>query len=294
MISAAYTARPTHAHLHSRLHRHARVRALGAAADGRGLDPRRHPRPPRAHVTRRQRHPQRADVRLAEERQRQNHRLAGVPPSATRTSPQRPPHGARRASCSRPPKATLCARTSCTGRYFKPAVVGVKAQPARRGRKATTAVPAALPPELHGLRFHDLRHTAASLFIATGGQPKQVMERMGHADINTTYSATVTYSTVTTPQCWKLWTPPTTQLATSFRCAARMVRRHDPPAARHPARAGRCRRVRQLQSLGRAARVGGAARVRRVHVGHGGSACQPRDGLPGHRSPVRIPARRLG
>lgn len=49
------------------------------------------------------------------------------------------------------------------------------------------AVLAALPADLDALRFHDLRHTAASLFIAHGGQPKQVMERMGHADINTTY-----------------------------------------------------------------------------------------------------------
>ena len=37
-------------------------------------------------------------------------------------------------------------------------------------------------------RFHDLRHTAASLMIKDGkGQPKQIMEALGHADINTTY-----------------------------------------------------------------------------------------------------------
>ena len=48
------------------------------------------------------------------------------------------------------------------------------------------AVRRALPPEKHGLRFHDLRHTAASLMIAAGAHPKAISERLGHADIRIT------------------------------------------------------------------------------------------------------------
>ena len=34
-----------------------------------------------------------------------------------------------------------------------------------------------------GLRFHDLRHTAASLAIAVGAHPKAIQERLGHSSI---------------------------------------------------------------------------------------------------------------
>lgn len=43
------------------------------------------------------------------------------------------------------------------------------------------------------LRFHDLRHTAASLMLAEGIHPKVVQERLGHANISTTLD---TYSHV--------------------------------------------------------------------------------------------------
>jgi integrase len=33
---------------------------------------------------------------------------------------------------------------------------------------------------LEGLRFHDLRHTAATLAAAAGATTKELMERMGH------------------------------------------------------------------------------------------------------------------
>lgn len=46
--------------------------------------------------------------------------------------------------------------------------------------------PPALPKQLHGLRFHDLRHTCASLLIAQGAHPKIIQERLGHASITTT------------------------------------------------------------------------------------------------------------
>ncbi|MGH2827770.1 MAG: tyrosine-type recombinase/integrase [Actinomycetota bacterium] len=52
-------------------------------------------------------------------------------------------------------------------RHFKPAV-------ARAG----------LDP---GLRFHDLRHTCASLLIAQGAHPKEIQERLGHSTIRLTF-----------------------------------------------------------------------------------------------------------
>lgn len=48
------------------------------------------------------------------------------------------------------------------------------------------AVKRALPADKHGLRFHDLRHRAASLLIAQGANPKQIQERLGHASITLT------------------------------------------------------------------------------------------------------------
>jgi integrase len=38
----------------------------------------------------------------------------------------------------------------------------------------------------HGLRFHDLRHTCASLLIAAGAHPKAIQERLGHQSITLT------------------------------------------------------------------------------------------------------------
>jgi integrase len=35
-------------------------------------------------------------------------------------------------------------------------------------------------------RFHDLRHTYASLLIAAGGHPRAVIERLGHSSITVT------------------------------------------------------------------------------------------------------------
>jgi integrase len=39
---------------------------------------------------------------------------------------------------------------------------------------------------LPDLRFHDLRHTSATLLLAQGVHPMIVQERLGHADISTT------------------------------------------------------------------------------------------------------------
>jgi integrase len=65
-------------------------------------------------------------------------------------------------------------------RHFKPAVKG---RPASKGHPA---VKGALPERLHGLRFHDLRHTCASLLIAAGAHPKAIQEQLGHSSITIT------------------------------------------------------------------------------------------------------------
>jgi integrase len=46
---------------------------------------------------------------------------------------------------------------------------------------------------LPDIRFHDLRHTAATLMLQQGVHPKVVQERLGHADITLTLN---TYSHV--------------------------------------------------------------------------------------------------
>src|SRR5439155_17709555 len=40
--------------------------------------------------------------------------------------------------------------------------------------------------ELRRMRFHDLRHTYASLLIAQGAHPKYIQAQLGHASIQTT------------------------------------------------------------------------------------------------------------
>ena len=77
-------------------------------------------------------------------------------------------------------------------RTFRPAVTGAPArpeQPATRGRAATPAQPAIrspLPAAKRGLRWHDLRHTAAALSLAANPNLSLVKERLGHEDIATT------------------------------------------------------------------------------------------------------------
>jgi integrase len=61
-------------------------------------------------------------------------------------------------------------------RVFKPTIKGNKKR----------KIKPVLPAELYGLRFHDLRHTCASLLIAQGAHPKIIQERLGHSSITTT------------------------------------------------------------------------------------------------------------
>lgn len=48
------------------------------------------------------------------------------------------------------------------------------------------AVRDALPEHLHGLRFHDLRHSYASLLVEQGAHPKEMAELMGHSSVQIT------------------------------------------------------------------------------------------------------------
>lgn len=48
------------------------------------------------------------------------------------------------------------------------------------------AVHRALPEELHGFRFHDLRHTTVALLIEQGAHPKEISTRLGHSSISVT------------------------------------------------------------------------------------------------------------
>jgi integrase len=43
-----------------------------------------------------------------------------------------------------------------------------------------------LPAHLRGLRFHDLRHSYASLLVAEGAHPKEMAELMGHSSVQIT------------------------------------------------------------------------------------------------------------
>jgi hypothetical protein len=49
---------------------------------------------------------------------------------------------------------------------------------------------------LPGLRFHDLRHTSATLLLAQGVHPKIVQERLGHADISMTLNHCMRFSSM--------------------------------------------------------------------------------------------------
>jgi integrase len=61
-------------------------------------------------------------------------------------------------------------------RHFKRTVMG---DPAK-------GIPGALPAAKHGLRFHDLRHTCASLSIAAGAHVKLISARLGHSSVQIT------------------------------------------------------------------------------------------------------------
>jgi hypothetical protein len=66
-------------------------------------------------------------------------------------------------------------------RVFKPTLVGDEdnKDPDKRRKGA-------LPKHLHGLRWHDLRHTCAALSLEVQPNLAMVQARLGHEDIRTT------------------------------------------------------------------------------------------------------------
>jgi integrase len=65
------------------------------------------------------------------------------------------------------------------GRYFRRAVAGYT-------DAKGTHHPGALPASKHKLRFHDLRHTAASLAIHAGANPLLVSKQLGLSTVTIT------------------------------------------------------------------------------------------------------------
>jgi integrase len=73
-------------------------------------------------------------------------------------------------------------------RVWRPATQGTPARPAtpktqgHPAQPARPAVPSPLPAHKQAIRFHDLRHTCASLLIDAGASVVLVAQRLGHAD----------------------------------------------------------------------------------------------------------------
>ncbi len=69
---------------------------------------------------------------------------------------------------------------------------GQRLHPSNFTRRVWKKALAALPAEVHGLHFHDLRHTAVALYLESGRQagqpinPKELQVRMGHSSIQMT------------------------------------------------------------------------------------------------------------
>ena len=71
-----------------------------------------------------------------------------------------------------------------------PSPIGTPLDPSNIVKAYKRSLKAAGLPEI---RFHDLRHTAATLMLQEGINPKIVQERLGHSDISLTLN---TYSHV--------------------------------------------------------------------------------------------------
>jgi hypothetical protein len=87
-----------------------------------------------------------------------------------------------------------------------------------------------------GLRYHDLRHTYASLLIAEGAHPRAIMERLGHSSIQVTLG---TYGHLF----------PTLDEALTGRLASRIAAARRELFGTDLARNGQCRKAIQKQGV---------------------------------------------
>jgi integrase len=87
-------------------------------------------------------------------------------------------NSSRRCKRIYPLRATPLVRAICTR---PPALGFLSVQTAEREQTCSTLKTASGP-----LRFHDLRHTCATMLIAQGIHPRTVMEVLGHSQISVT------------------------------------------------------------------------------------------------------------
>lgn len=59
-------------------------------------------------------------------------------------------------------------------------------RPLQAANVSHALAPIAMAAAVAPLRFHDLRHTAATLMLRAGVHPKMVSERLGHATVSLT------------------------------------------------------------------------------------------------------------
>jgi integrase len=85
-------------------------------------------------------------------------------------------------------------------------------------------IPATRTAGVEGLRFHDLRHTAATLAIAAGASTRELMARMGHSS---------SAAALRTSTSWAAGTPPSRPPWTSWSRRHRRVQK-----TRVPGRSG--------------------------------------------------------
>ena len=99
-------------------------------------------------------------------------------------------HGARRFGYFGPPimgAAFAFGWTPCIGPFLASALLlGTSDEPYSHEVEDAHELPATAAIGEEGLRVHDLRHTCASLLIATEAQADHVREHLGHSSINVT------------------------------------------------------------------------------------------------------------
>ena len=91
------------------------------------------------------------------------------------------------------------------GAYESPSTVGIMCRTASRKVEG-----------LEGFHFHQLRHTFTSNLLSNGAAPKDVQELLGHADVSTQCTSTLTLQekrSVLPQDCWIRWSAESKKLS---------------------------------------------------------------------------------